>query len=104
MQMRQKDMQIQNLQRHLEVTKSEVLKADAAKDKIIKTREHELTSKMTRRERELLQMKEEEVQAATSVGKKKILDLAAANEYLEKFNKQQVKMLEEADHAFAERR
>ena len=47
-------------------------------------------------------MKEEEVQAATSVGKKKILDLAAANEYLEKFNKQQVKMLEEADHAFAE--
>jgi len=102
MQMRQKDMQIQNLQRHLEVMKSEILKADATKDKIIKTREHELTFKMTQRERELLQMKEEEVQAATSVGKKKILDLAAANEYLEKFNKQQVGMLEEADHAFAE--
>ena len=37
MQMRQKDMQIQNLQRHLEVMKSELLKADATKDKIIVT-------------------------------------------------------------------
>ena len=37
MQMRQKDMQIQNLQRHLEVMRSELLKADATKDKIIVT-------------------------------------------------------------------
>eukprot|EP00492_Amphilonche_elongata_P000412 TRINITY_DN121_c0_g1_i8.p1 TRINITY_DN121_c0_g1~~TRINITY_DN121_c0_g1_i8.p1 ORF type:complete len:116 (-),score=29.44 TRINITY_DN121_c0_g1_i8:193-540(-) len=95
-------MQIQNLQRHLQVLKSESLTSDAAKENIIKGHNTKWQQKMTERERMLMQEKEKEVQQVEAHGRKKILDLAAANDYLEKFNKQQVQMLEEADHAFAE--
>jgi len=102
MQMRQKEVAVQNLQRQLQVVKTEALSSDATKEQILNTRQNEFEKKLTQRERILLQEKEEEVLAAEESGRKKLFGLSAANEYLEKFNRQQVKMLEEADHAFAE--
>jgi len=102
MQMRQREVTIQNLQRQLQVVKSEALSADAAKEQILNSRQNEFKKKLTQRERILLQEKEEEVLAAEESGRKKLFDLTTANDYLEKFNRQQVKMLEEADHAYAE--
>lgn len=103
-QLRKKDMEIHNLRRHLEVLKTEALHSNANKNVIIQDVEQTMNRQLAQKEEEVQGLQSQQGQMQMQIREKmeNVQDLQQSLAYLENFNKNQMKMLEEADHAYAQ--